>query len=364
MGCSASVDVKKPENVKYQPETNKLETEKIIHDVKDLEVIYKQDSEKINQVKSFAVPEHENVNVDITNTAEQTNKINQDNGSNLPNLNNKHKDKQEKAPRGNLVKDENIDTLQPQGEEQIALDKALRELRQSLFTSGIVPTHDQTDFTLHSTIVGNSTITIDAGCFKAAVVDAGTGFCKAGLTGDDIPSVVIPTLVGRLRDNATSVETFIGKDAKLRGNSLEYSNPINRGIVENWDDMERVYDHILHMDLNLEPNEYGVVIPESPLSDRKRREKLTEMMFEKFDVKKLYLGSSSSLALHAFGHSTGLLVSLGHGVCHAVPVVQGNIIEHAVRTTKIGNKDVIDKLQRIMTTKLSSIDEDIARAMV
>lgn len=46
-------------------------------------------------------------------------------------------------------------------------------------------------------------------------------------------------------------------------------------------------------------------------------------MFEKFKVKKLFFGADPSLALHALGMTTGLVVGMGHGVSYSAPVIQG-----------------------------------------
>lgn len=77
------------------------------------------------------------------------------------------------------------------------------------------------------TLSNGSTFSDDIGN-KVAVIDVGSGFCKAGLSGDDIPPVVIPTVVGRQRKAGTipgisANEAFIGKDAKLRREALIFT---------------------------------------------------------------------------------------------------------------------------------------------
>jgi len=39
----------------------------------------------------------------------------------------------------------------------------------------------------------------DDGEVRAVVIDCGSGSCKAGLGGDDAPTTVFPTIVGRPR---------------------------------------------------------------------------------------------------------------------------------------------------------------------
>ena len=74
------------------------------------------------------------------------------------------------------------------------------------------------------------------------IVDNGSGSCKAGFGGDDAPRAVFSSLVGRpsqLEEDA-SADTYVGSEAQSRRESLQLSNPIERGIVTNWHDMEMV----------------------------------------------------------------------------------------------------------------------------
>lgn len=54
-------------------------------------------------------------------------------------------------------------------------------------------------------------------------------------------------------------------------------SPIERGVVTNWDDLEEVYDHLLHMELKLDSTDHSIVLPSSPISTRESRRKLTEV---------------------------------------------------------------------------------------
>ena len=70
------------------------------------------------------------------------------------------------------------------------------------------------------------------------VVDNGSYTLKAGFAGDDAPRTVFPTVVGR--GVFPAKESFVGDDAQERRDVLSLSHPIERGVITNWDDMEKV----------------------------------------------------------------------------------------------------------------------------
>jgi len=77
----------------------------------------------------------------------------------------------------------------------------------------------------------------------ALVVDNGSDTCKAGFAGDDVPRTVFPSTVGirRIIGLKDSYD-YVGEEAlslSKRG-VLTMKHPIERGIITNWDAMEKV----------------------------------------------------------------------------------------------------------------------------
>ena len=94
------------------------------------------------------------------------------------------------------------------------------------------------------------------------IIDNGSGIIKAGLAGQDQPKCIFPSIVGRPKHarvmaGAVEGDTFIGNRAQdLRG-ILSISYPMEHGIVQNWQDMERIWQHIYAEDLKLLSEEVG-----------------------------------------------------------------------------------------------------------
>ena len=48
------------------------------------------------------------------------------------------------------------------------------------------------------------------------------------------------------------------------------------------------------------------------------------------------------------GHSTGIVFDSGDGVSHVIPVVEGLIIDHAIRRLNLAGRDVTKYLVRLL----------------
>jgi centractin len=86
------------------------------------------------------------------------------------------------------------------------------------------------------------------------VIDNGSGTIRAGFAGEDLPKTYFPAFVGRakhLRVLAGSLEgdVFIGRRAEELRGLLRIKYPLEHGIVTDWDDMERIWQHVYSEEL-------------------------------------------------------------------------------------------------------------------
>jgi actin-related protein len=183
----------------------------------------------------------------------------------------------------------------------------------------------------------------------SVVIDTGSESVRAGFTGEDKPKVRILNVVERLETKNGQGEKekkknslYIGRvdledNVGVSKKEFRVTNPVVNGVVQDWDDLERVWRHCFHKIYAGEKNE-SVILTELPGNSKRVREEFTEIFFESFEVGKFYLGLQPVFGLYATGRTTGVVVDLGHQVSYAVPVYEGYALPHLIKNIGIGGE--------------------------
>lgn len=189
---------------------------------------------------------------------------------------------------------------------------------------------------------------------QTVVIDNGSGMVKAGFAGEDAPRAVFPSIVGRPK-HAASIQggnnknEFVGEEAQQKRGILNLNYPIAAGIVESWEDMEKVWSHTFYNELRVAPEETtGVLLTEAPRNPKANREKMIQIMFEQFQIKNCYVALQAVMSLYAAGRTTGLVCDAGDGVSHTIPVYEGYCIPHAIEKMEIAGRVLTDWMQKLL----------------
>ena len=205
----------------------------------------------------------------------------------------------------------------------------------------------------------------------ALVFDLGHYSLRVGYAQEVTPKAEIPTVMGIGEDgncNASKVEPM-NIDDKKPDNNIIQSTPkyyidttnlhvprkgmevvtyMKDGMIEDWDHFEKVLDYTYSKVIQSETEYHPVLFSESPWNIRNKREKLTELMFEKYNVPAYFLVKNAVLAAYANGRATGVIVDSGLTHTSAIPVQDGYVLKQAIVTTPLGGDYISMQCQQFL----------------
>ncbi|XP_022357265.1 actin-like protein 6B isoform X3 [Enhydra lutris kenyoni] len=177
----------------------------------------------------------------------------------------------------------------------------------------------------------------------ALVFDIGSFSVRAGYAGEDCPKADFPTTVGLLAaEEGGGLELEGEKEKKgkifhIDTNALhvprdgaEVMSPLKNGMIEDWECFRAILDHTYSKHVKSEPNLHPVLMSEAPWNTRAKREKLTELMFEQYNIPAFFLCKTAVLTAFANGRSTGLVLDSGATHTTAIPVHDGYVLQQGI----------------------------------
>jgi len=201
---------------------------------------------------------------------------------------------------------------------------------------------------------------------RTIVIDNGSGTMKGGFAGEDEPRATFDTKVGRrcpqrlltIEEDSDDVCLAEQQRWSCSHDGFNMLCPIQNGMITDWDAMEKLWDHMFHSGLEAAPSQHAVVMTEPPLIPKQQREQIVRILFDSFHVPALFLQSQAALSLSATSRSTGVVLELGEGFCHCVPIFQGFTLPHAVTRVNVGGKQLSERMGDLLLDRGCTFSTD------
>lgn len=176
-----------------------------------------------------------------------------------------------------------------------------------------------------------------------AIFDTGSFMSKAGFAGEDIPAVLMRSVVGRLKISGMPglgvKPVEVGDDVFPRVGIYSMRHPIECGHITNYDDITLIYAK-LYEKMRIAPEEHGAFVVDSTFVPFGTREKQMQIFFEEFSVRSFYAESAPVLSLHSIGKKDGMVIEMGHGRTQLCAVLDGHVLAPGSTDYTITGRDV------------------------
>ena len=189
------------------------------------------------------------------------------------------------------------------------------------------------------------------------IFDNGSLNTRVGVAGEENPRYLFPTIVGSAKKGPLSAtrersqRRFIGDEAYSKRGTLNITYPIKDRVIMNWEDMEQIWSHSYYNVLKIDPNTHPILVTEPILNPKKNRERITQIMFETFNVTDLYIAHQASLAIYAARVTTGIVFDSGDSITTCAPVYNGFYIPKFIVKASSAGSTITNYLLKLLRAR-------------
>jgi actin len=208
--------------------------------------------------------------------------------------------------------------------------------------------------------MGNLTVILDVGQFST----------KVGFAGEDYPSQVFYTVVGKPKyhdldsqhGKNNEQEFYVGEEIQSLGLYKTYF-PIEKGAIIDWNHFEKILDYSFYS-LRVDPTLVNVLFAVHPLFPEKDLKRIFELFLEHYQCMAFYPVLDSLCTLYSGGFQTGLIIEVGDSSTRIVPIYRGYKLGHAIKILEIGGRVLTRFMEKLLTSLGFATDSSIRRELV
>ena len=195
--------------------------------------------------------------------------------------------------------------------------------------------------------------------FDPIVFDNGASTIKTGYGGYEAPLYVFKSVVGykkpHLDNSKNSNDFFVGDDISSQIGIQLLHHPIERGIITNWDDNEKIWHYSFYNKIKTDPSKHPILVTEPLQNPKECREKTIQIMFETFNVPSFYFGNQGYLSICSNGYTTGVVLDIGDSITQIVPIYQSHVLPNTYKIN-FGGRDLNECLFKLLTERKQIIN--------
>ena len=192
------------------------------------------------------------------------------------------------------------------------------------------------------------------------IVDIGTSMIKAGLSGQEKPSLVFPNYFGEMKYSKSldswkddDKKEIIGNDCNKYLGVIKLRYPLSHGIFDDPKDITPIFDYIYNnLDMSItEIKEHPVLITDPLLNPQENRKNIAKILFDNYKIEQLFFASQPILSLFSTSSTSGAVLESGDGVTQSCIIYEGYSIPGSNRRINLGGREVTEYLQYLLNRK-------------
>jgi len=190
------------------------------------------------------------------------------------------------------------------------------------------------------------------------ILDNGTDSIKAGFNGEYVPRCVIPSVIGNTKNEKINLswnenKISYGKGALANCTNMDLEYPIEDGKIKDFDALEKLWSYIFMNELKTKPDTHNILISESLFSSNSDRDKIAQIMYEKFSVFHICIEPQPLLTFHYSNKNSGLIVETGESYTQVIPIFEKFIIPQGIKFNHISGGYLTNLTKEIVDKRLS-----------
>ncbi|CAD8043589.1 unnamed protein product [Paramecium primaurelia] len=170
---------------------------------------------------------------------------------------------------------------------------------------------------------------------------------RAGIVGEASPRCCFPTRIIKVQDSK-AIKFLIGSQIEENQNNNQPCYPIQNGYIIDWEAMEQIWRYIFEVQLKISPSNHPILLTEAPRNSKMNQERMTEIMFENFDVPFLHISNQNVLSLYSLGKTTGVILDSGEGTTYCVPIYEGFQLRHQLSRLDIAGSNCTNYMTQLL----------------